>query len=148
MLNENQRGSFKQLSPALVAYDDGLRIGSYLDRCAICGVGHSRQAMSRRRKFINILVIAICAAICGADDWDSVQLIERAEGKWWRTFLELPNGISSHDNSSTTGKVALQQGFHQGFSFDQVRRIKAFGEPAIDCSQQGMGFRTFALRLP
>lgn len=56
-----------------------------------------RQAMNQRHKFIDILVIAICAAICGADDWESVELFGQSKAQWFRTFLELPNGIPSHD---------------------------------------------------
>ena len=50
-----------------------------------------REAMNQRHKFMELLVIAICAAICGADDWDSVELFGQSKEKWFRTFLELPN---------------------------------------------------------
>lgn len=50
----------------------------------------------------DILVIAICAAICGADTWVEVELWAKANRKWLRTFLEVPNGIPSHD---TFGRV-------------------------------------------
>jgi predicted transposase YbfD/YdcC len=50
----------------------------------------------------DILVIAICAIICGADDWVEVELFGNAKLAWLRTFLELPNGIPSHD---TFGRV-------------------------------------------
>lgn len=56
-----------------------------------------RQEMNQRHKFIDILVIAICAAICGADDWESVEMFGQSKAKWFRTFLELPNGIPAHD---------------------------------------------------
>lgn len=56
-----------------------------------------REAMNQRHKFIDIRVIAICAAICGADDWESVELFGQSKEKWFRTFLELPNGIPAHD---------------------------------------------------
>lgn len=56
-----------------------------------------REAMNQRHKFIDILVITICAAICGADDWESVAMFGESKEKWFRGFLELPNGIPSHD---------------------------------------------------
>ena len=56
-----------------------------------------RQMMNQRHKFVDILVIAICAAVCGAEDWESVELFGQAKEKWFRTFLELPNGIPAHD---------------------------------------------------
>jgi predicted transposase YbfD/YdcC len=46
---------------------------------------------------MDILVIAICAVICGADNWEEVELFGKAKEKWFKTFLELPNGIPSHD---------------------------------------------------
>jgi len=49
-----------------------------------------------------ILVIAICAIICGADDWIAVEAWGKAKRKWLEKFLELPNGIPSHD---TFGRV-------------------------------------------
>jgi predicted transposase YbfD/YdcC len=56
-----------------------------------------RQAINQRHKFVDILVIAICAAICGADDWESVEMFGQAKEKWLRSFLELPHGIPAHD---------------------------------------------------
>lgn len=44
-----------------------------------------------------ILVIAICAIICGANDWEAVAEFGRSKQAWFETFLELPNGIPSHD---------------------------------------------------
>jgi predicted transposase YbfD/YdcC len=48
-------------------------------------------------KLLDIMVIAICAAICGADTWEDVETFGEAKEKWLREFLELPNGIPSHD---------------------------------------------------
>ena len=46
---------------------------------------------------MNILVIAICAVIAGADNWEDVEEFGKARLEWFQTFLELPNGIPSHD---------------------------------------------------
>jgi predicted transposase YbfD/YdcC len=51
---------------------------------------------------LDIVTIAICAVICGADDWVAIEEFGRAKEKWFRTFLKLPNGIPSHD---TFGRV-------------------------------------------
>lgn len=45
----------------------------------------------------DILTIAICASICGADKWEDVEDFGKAKENWFRTFLTLPNGIPSHD---------------------------------------------------
>lgn len=48
-------------------------------------------------KLIDILVIGICAVICGGDDYPSMAAFGRAKEEWFRTFLELPHGIPSAD---------------------------------------------------
>ncbi|UCD29846.1 MAG: ISAs1 family transposase, partial [Planctomycetota bacterium] len=45
----------------------------------------------------DILVITICALICGADEWTVIELFGRQKRKWLKTFLELSNDIHSHD---------------------------------------------------
>ncbi len=46
---------------------------------------------------LDILVIAICAVICGADTWVEMEAYGRAKEEWLKRFLPLPNGIPSHD---------------------------------------------------
>src|SRR5215213_2314978 len=48
-------------------------------------------------RLIDILVIAVCAVIACAESWDDVALYGRSKQAWLRTFLDLPNGIPSHD---------------------------------------------------
>ena len=56
-----------------------------------------KRASSCDHKFIDILVIAICAIISGADTWEDMQEFGEEKEDWFRSFLELPNGIPSHD---------------------------------------------------
>jgi predicted transposase YbfD/YdcC len=56
-----------------------------------------RVDRTKRHKLLDILVIAICAVICGADNWEEVQLFGEAKEAWFKTFLELPHSIPSHD---------------------------------------------------
>lgn len=55
----------------------------------------------RRRKviypLINIVTIALCAVICGADDFVSIAAWARMKKDWLSKFLDLSNGIPSHD---------------------------------------------------
>jgi predicted transposase YbfD/YdcC len=53
-------------------------------------------------QFLDILTIALCAVVCGADGWVAVVAYARAKESWLRTFLALPAGIPSHD---TFGRV-------------------------------------------
>ncbi|MDT5123535.1 MAG: hypothetical protein QOC96_3017 [Acidobacteriota bacterium] len=52
---------------------------------------------TKRHKLIDILVIAICATICGAGGWEEFELCGQAKQEWCKQFLELPNGIPSDD---------------------------------------------------
>src|ERR1700761_7188569 len=53
-------------------------------------------------KLHDILVIAVCAVICGADGWVEVEVFGQSKASWFATFLDLPHGIPSHD---TFGRV-------------------------------------------
>jgi predicted transposase YbfD/YdcC len=48
-------------------------------------------------RLIDIIAIMILAVLCGADDWTDLQTFGRLRHDWLKTFLELPNGIPSHD---------------------------------------------------
>ena len=46
---------------------------------------------------IDIVVIAICATIANADTWEEMAEFGQAKASWFKQWLELPNGIPSHD---------------------------------------------------
>lgn len=52
---------------------------------------------TKLHKLLDILVIALCAIIAGADSWEDVAEFGQAKVEWFETFLDLPNGIPSHD---------------------------------------------------
>lgn len=61
-----------------------------------------RMDRTKLHSLSDILVITICAVICGADEWTEVELFGKSKYKWFKRFLDLPNGIPSHD---TFGRV-------------------------------------------
>jgi len=61
-----------------------------------------RRELGQEHLLIDIIVIAILAVICGANDFVGIAEFGRDKEAWLRTFLELPNGIASHD---TFGRV-------------------------------------------
>jgi predicted transposase YbfD/YdcC len=61
-----------------------------------------RMNRTKKHSLGDILAIAIAAIICGADGWTQVAEFGRCKRKWFVTFLDLPNGIPSHD---TFGRV-------------------------------------------
>src|SRR5512137_2458423 len=56
-----------------------------------------RVERTKLHQLVDILVIAICGVIAGADNWEDVEAFGKAKQAWFQTFLELPNGIPSHD---------------------------------------------------
>jgi len=61
-----------------------------------------RMAGKIAHKLHDILVITVCAVISGLEHWTQIEDFAKANETWFRTFLDLPNGIPSHD---TFGKV-------------------------------------------
>jgi predicted transposase YbfD/YdcC len=61
-----------------------------------------RVSPATRHQLLDIVAIALCAVICGADSWVEVEAFGRAKCAWLGTFLALPYGIPSHD---TFGRV-------------------------------------------
>ena len=55
--------------------------------------------LDRTKKHVlgDILVIAVCAVIAGADSFPEIETFGKAKESWLRRFLALPNGIPSHD---------------------------------------------------
>jgi predicted transposase YbfD/YdcC len=51
---------------------------------------------------VEIVTIALCGVLCGADDWVAIEAFGQEKETWLRTFLALPGGIPSHD---TFGRV-------------------------------------------
>ena len=67
-----------------------------------CQLEDPRVERTKRHQLLDIIIIAICGAISGADGWVDIAEFGRSKIDWLRTFLELPHGIPSHD---TFGRV-------------------------------------------
>ena len=65
-------------------------------------VADPRVNRNRRHKLVDILVIAVCGFLAGCEGWVDVELFGISKQKWLEKFLELPNGVPSHD---TFGRV-------------------------------------------
>jgi predicted transposase YbfD/YdcC len=57
---------------------------------------------TKEHRLVDIITVALCAVLCGADNWVDIETFGQAKEGWLRTFLSLPNGIPSHD---TFGRV-------------------------------------------
>jgi predicted transposase YbfD/YdcC len=73
-------------------------------RIAACFVDlvDPRIARTRRHELLDIVTLALCAVLAGAESWVEVEEWGEIKLDWLRTWLELPNGIPSHD---TFGRV-------------------------------------------
>lgn len=56
-----------------------------------------RMMRARRHKLIDILMIALCATLCGAQDFVAISMFGNSRREWLGQFLELPSGIPSAD---------------------------------------------------
>ena len=61
-----------------------------------------RDDRAKRHSLIDIIVIAVCAVIGGADLWVDVEWFGKSKRDWFQRLLEPRNGIPSHD---TFGRV-------------------------------------------
>ncbi|MCP4361635.1 MAG: ISAs1 family transposase [Chloroflexi bacterium] len=63
---------------------------------------------------INI-IIAICAVICGADTWVDIENFSKVKQDWLGEFLDLTNGIPSHDTFGRVFGLLDPEQFQRGF---------------------------------
>ena len=65
----------------------------------------------KQHNLLDILVISVCAFVCGADDFEDIALYGTQKEAFLRTFLELPNGIPSHDTFNRVLKFLDKEAF-------------------------------------
>ena len=56
-----------------------------------------RVERTRAHQLVDIITIALLAVLSGADGWNAIETYGLAKQAWLETFLDLPNGIPSHD---------------------------------------------------
>ncbi|MGB3760463.1 MAG: ISAs1 family transposase [Rivularia sp. (in: cyanobacteria)] len=74
-----------------------------------------RIERTKRHQLIDVITIAICAVICGADSWVAIETYGQAKKEWLKRFLELPNGIPSHDTFARIFASINPQKFQECF---------------------------------
>jgi predicted transposase YbfD/YdcC len=84
-------------------------------RQCFADVPDPRREHLRLHRLWDIIAITICAVVANADSWIEVARYGVRKHAWLQTFLELPNGIPSHDTFNRVfallDPMALQQGF-------------------------------------
>ncbi len=68
-----------------------------------------RVDRTNQQQRVDMIVIAVCAVLCGADSWVEIEAFGNANRAWFRTCLDVPNGIPSHDTCTqrVPGRCAL-----------------------------------------
>ena len=66
-----------------------------LRKCLRC-LKDPRINRCKRHLLLDIIIMALCAVIAGADTWIDLATFARRRKDWFQRFLELPNGIPSH----------------------------------------------------
>ncbi len=89
---------------------------------------------SKRHELIDILVIAICAAIFGATNWVDIHDFGEAKKSWFSSFLNLKHGIPSHDTFRRVFILLDPDQFRDAFIdwVKAVTRDKALKQICID----------------
>jgi predicted transposase YbfD/YdcC len=79
------------------------------------GLTDPRIDRSRLHELIDIVAIAICAVVAGAESWDDIEDFGKAKHAWLKSFLDLPNGIPSHDTIRRLFERLDPEEFQKGF---------------------------------
>ena len=89
-----------------------------------------RVERTKRHLLVDILVIAICASICGAESWEEIAEFGRAKREWFAGFLALPNGVASHDTFRRVFLLLKAEEFERTF-LEWVRSAVKLSKGAV-----------------
>jgi hypothetical protein len=82
---------------------------------AFARIEDHRRGSAKRYDLQEMIVMAICAVLCGADNWVDVADWCEGEEEWLKTFLILKNGTPSHDTFGEVFRVLDAAVFEQCF---------------------------------
>lgn len=74
-----------------------------------------RAPYNQKHKFLDIIIIAVTAILCGMDTWNEIEDWACSKREWLGTFLELPGGIPSHDTINRVFQMMDPEKFHDAF---------------------------------
>jgi predicted transposase YbfD/YdcC len=112
----------------MAEHNPALAIGTYF-----ADLEDPRIDRTRRHHLMDILVIALCAVICGAEGWVDIANYGAAKHDWLKTFLELPHGIPSHDT------------FRRVFCLLDPQAFLVCFQRWIDALSAGLGLKRIAI---
>jgi predicted transposase YbfD/YdcC len=107
------------LSPSSPAPPVDLSVSKYFAK-----LKDPRRAHRRLHTLQDIILIALCAVIAGAQDWQQIETFGRKRRDWLGRFLELPNDTPAHDTFERVFDRLKPQAFLACFR-DWVRAVSA-----------------------
>lgn len=79
------------------------------------GLPDPRVNRTRAHKLVDIMVIGLCSILTTGEGFTDMEFLGRAQQDWFETFLELPNGIPSHDTFNRVFSAIDPHRFLDGF---------------------------------
>lgn len=80
------------------------------------GLNDPRRERGRLHNLCDMIAIALCAVICGAESWEDVAEYGRQKESWLKTFVRLPQGIPSHDTFNRVFRLLNPKPFQACFA--------------------------------
>ncbi|MEG3437849.1 ISAs1 family transposase [Pannus brasiliensis CCIBt3594] len=74
-----------------------------------------RIERTKAHNLLDIIAIALLAVLSGADGWEEIEAYGEGKCEWLKNFLELPNGIPSHDTFSRVFAKIDPKEFQESF---------------------------------
>lgn len=82
---------------------------------ALTTITDFRMEKKVKHKLVDILAIGICAVIANADEWVDMEEFGKEQHEWFKTWLELPSGIPSHDTFRRVFTLLPPESLHHCF---------------------------------
>ena len=88
-----------------------------------------RLNRTREHKLIDILVIGVCCVLSGGEGFNDMETFGKTKREWFSGFLDLPNGIPSHDTFNRVFSIIDPEAFTECFiQWTQTLRLQMKGE--------------------
>ena len=88
-----------------------------------------RVDRTRRHLLIDVVVIGFCSTLAGGEGFSDMEAFGKAKEAWFRTFLELPGGIPTHDTFNRVFQALNPQAFFDCFlNWTESLRTAVAGE--------------------
>jgi DDE_Tnp_1-associated len=92
-----------------------------------------RMERTKRHRLRDIMIIAMCGVICGAEGWVEIEAFGKAKEAWLTELLDLPNGIPSHNTPARPSTLpagdgtiaAKQRGVRNKLVYNQALMARA-----------------------